>query len=89
MNNEGEGGNWLQGWNYGQWSSREYLGYPFALETGTTRHNHWSEITWATELVMDQIHMLYPSRAFIDDAGCWSGNYKGDPRKGVCQMARS
>jgi len=82
----GAHGNWLQGWNYGQWSAREYLGYPFALETGTTRSNHWSEITWSTDLVKDQIHMLYPSRGFIDDAGCWSGNYKGDPRQGVCQM---
>jgi len=82
----GAGGNWLQGWNYGPWSVREYLGYPYALETGTTRDNHWDETTWATDLVMDQIHMLYPYRGFIDDAGCWSGNFKGDPRRSVCQM---
>jgi len=86
MNGQGYKADWLEGWNYGPWSVREYIGYPFALETGTTRDNHWSQTTWAADLVTAHIHMLYPSRAMFEDNGSWSGNYKGDPRSAVCLM---
>jgi len=86
MNGAGAKGDWLEGWNYAPWAVREYIGYPFALETGTTRDNHWSQTTWPTDLVMSNVHMLYPSRAMFDDNGIWSGNEKGDPRPGVCLM---
>ena len=86
LDNELENGDWLEGWNYGPWSVREYLGYPFALETGTTRPNHWDETDYADELAKSHVSMLYPSRAYFSDNGRWSGDNKGDPRAATCLM---
>ncbi len=86
LNTQLDGGDWTEGWNYGPWAMREYLGYPFALETGTTRPNHWDEIDIAGELARSHVSMLHPSRALFADDGRWSGDFKGDPRSTTMRM---
>jgi len=86
LNTEGQGGDFGEGWNYGPWAVREYLGYPWALETGTTRPDHWDEIDFASQLARAHVSMLHPSREYFSDDGRWSGDNKGDPRSTVCRM---
>jgi hypothetical protein len=86
LNTECDGGDWGEGWNYGPWAMREFLGYPHALETGTTYPNHWDEIDIASELARSHVSMLHPSRALFSDDGRWSGDNKGDPRSTLCRM---
>ena len=86
LNTEGAGGDFGEGWNYGPWAVREYLGYPWALDTGTTRPDHWDEIDFASQLARAHVSMLHPSRSYFSDDGRWSGDNKGDPRSTVCRM---
>jgi hypothetical protein len=74
-------GDWTEGWNYGPWVAREYMGYPHALETSGASETHWDETDWAAEVIRGHIHMLYPGRNYFADDGCWSGDNKGDPRQ--------
>lgn len=80
INGNLDGGDWIEGWNYGQWSVREYMQYCRALETGTTDDDHWLETDWYSDLITSTINMLYPNRDYVSDDGSWSGSYKGNPR---------
>ena len=86
FNTQGDGGDSVEGWNYAHRAYRHMLGYPWALETGTNRPNHWNEIDVTSEIVRAQISMLHPSREVMSDDGRWSGDYKGDPRSTTCLM---
>jgi hypothetical protein len=86
FNTQGQGGDWPEGWNYGPRAMRHMLGYPWALETGTNRPDHWNEIDMPSQLVRAQISLLHPSRALMSDDGRWSGDYKGDPRSTTLSM---
>lgn len=68
-----DGGDWLEGWNYGPWASREYLQYMLAVETGTGDSSVWDETDWYEDIVKSHIHMLHPSRRLTSDDGSWSG----------------
>lgn len=86
LNQEFQGGDSPEGWNYGHRAIRHLLGYPWALETGTDRANHWNEIDVTSSVVRAQLHMLHPSRDYMADDGRWSGDVKGDPRPTTCLM---
>ncbi|MCC6547180.1 hypothetical protein IT570_08435 [Candidatus Sumerlaeota bacterium] len=86
FNTQGDGGDSPEGWNYAPRAFRHMLGYPWALETGTTRPNHWDEIDITSEIPRAHISMLHPSREMMSDDGRWSGDYKGDPRSTTCLM---
>lgn len=86
FNEAGDGGDWPEGWNYGHRAYRHMIGYPWALETGTDRPNHWDEIDITSEIVLGQVSMLHPSREMISDDGRWTGDYKGDPRETTALM---
>jgi len=86
FNTELDGGDWAEGWNYGPRAMRHLLGYPWALETGTDRPDHWDEIDITSEVVRAQVSMLHPARDLMSDDGRWSGDTKGDPRTATCLM---
>ncbi|MBI1293163.1 hypothetical protein GC173_18305 [bacterium] len=86
MNTGLDGGDWPEGWNYGHRAMRHMIAYPWALETGTDRADHWDEIDITGELVRSHVSMLHPSRALTSDDGRWTGDYKGDPRSTTCLM---
>lgn len=74
LNGNLDGGDWLEGWNYGPWAAREYMQYPLALETAAGDTSAWSETDWHEDLVKSAIHMLHPSRMLMSDDGSWSGD---------------
>jgi len=84
-----DGGEWQEGWNYGQWAVREYLLYPVALTSGSNLNNHWKETNWHEDLVKSQLHILYPSLDYVSDNGSWSGDTKGDPRDATLRFLAS
>lgn len=86
FNTELDGGDWAEGWNYGPRAMRHLLGYPWALQTGTDRDDHWDEIDITSEIVRSHVSMLHPSRELVSDDGRWSGDFKGDPRSATCLM---
>ncbi|MHC4713164.1 MAG: putative Ig domain-containing protein, partial [Planctomycetota bacterium] len=86
INGRMDKGDWNEGWNYGFWAVRELLGYPHALDTGTTRPNHWNETDWATDVIRSNVHFLYPNRNYFMDDGRAGGDHKGDPRSATARM---
>jgi len=83
------GGEWVEGWNYGEDATRTMMTYPHAVFTSTGSSSAWADGNYHKELVSGHLRMLYPGGGYFSDDGSWSGSYKGNPWKATVQSMLS